>query len=115
MSPQRGHRKSLFTRRRQRSAEPQGDGVKRMQPRSKLMALIYRYERVAQMTIDGAQGHNIARFRVCIDLVAQSTRIRLLEVLPARLTGPALSSIVVLAIIDGCRLRSHQLGECGTT
>ena len=61
------------------------------------MALIYRYERVAQMTIDGAQGHNNPRFRVWIDLVAQSTRIRLLEILPARLTGPALSCIVVLA------------------
>lgn len=103
--------KVALPRRRQRSAEPQGDGVKRMQPRSKLTALVYRYE----MTIDGAQGHNIEWFRICIDPVAQSTRIRLLEVLPARLTGPAFSSIVVLAIIDACRLRSHQLGECGTT
>ena len=48
--------------------------MKRMERRSKLMALMYRHQRVAQMMIDSARGHNIARFRVSIDLVAQSTR-----------------------------------------
>jgi hypothetical protein len=48
--------------------------VKRMERRSKLMALMCGHQRVAQMMIDVARGHNIARLRVCIDLVAQSTR-----------------------------------------
>jgi len=33
------------------------------------MALMYRHQRVAQMMIDAARGHNIARFRVRIDLL----------------------------------------------
>ena len=47
-----------------------------MEHRSKLMALMYRRQRVAQMMIDVARDHNnIARFCVYIDLVAQSTRV----------------------------------------
>jgi hypothetical protein len=45
-----------------------------MERRSKLMALRYPHQRVAQMMIDVARSYNSARFRVCIDLVAQSTR-----------------------------------------
>ncbi len=48
--------------------------MKRMEHRWKLMALMYRRQKVALIMSDVARGHNIARFRARIDLGAQFTR-----------------------------------------
>lgn len=62
--------------------------MKPIEYRSMLMALMDRHQRVAQMMIDVARDHNIARFHGCIDLVADRSRSR------ARLT--ALGSEIIL-------------------